>query len=81
VCGLPEALSLMLSVAFRAPVVVGVKVTVMVQELAGATLAPVQVSPVLAKSPGFEPVKLTPEIASVAAPVLVTVSVSGALVV
>jgi hypothetical protein len=71
----------MLSVALRAPAVVGVKVTVMVQELAGVTLAPVQVSPVLAKSPGFVPVKLTPEMVSVAVPVLVTVSVSGALVV
>jgi hypothetical protein len=67
--------------AVLAPTAVGVKVTVMVQVPLGATLAPVQVSPVLAKSPGFVPVRLTPEMVSVPVPVLVTVSVSGELVV
>jgi len=70
------------SVAVRAPVAVGRKVRVIVQVEPPVRLL-VQVLAVMAKSPGFAPVKLIPLIANVPAPVaFATVTVwAGVLVV
>ncbi len=54
VCGLFEALSVTVRVAVSAPVVVGVKVTLIVQFAPAATLVPQLL--VWAKSPGLVPV-------------------------
>jgi hypothetical protein len=78
-CGLLEALSVKFSEALRLPAAVGVKVTLRVQVLLGVTVAPVQVSALVAKSPEFVPPSVTVEIIKLAAPMLVTVSVWGAL--
>jgi hypothetical protein len=84
VCGLPAALSAMLSAADRDPAALGVKVMLMTQAAVGATAAPfVHVVPAAtAKSAA-----LVPEIAAAAVmfrlafPVFVTVTVCAALVV
>jgi hypothetical protein len=81
VCGLPLALSVKLSEALRLPVADGVNVTLTAQVLLGVTVAPVQVSALLAKSPAFVPLIVTVEIVRLAVPVLVTVSAWAALVV
>jgi hypothetical protein len=81
VCGLFAALSLIESVAVRLPVAEGVNVTLTVQVLLSVTVAPVQVSALLAKSLGFAPPIVTVEIVRLAVPVLVTVSAWAALVV
>ena len=81
VCGLLEALSVKLSEALRLPVADGVNVTLTVQVLVGVTVAPVQVSALLAKSLAFVPPIVTVEMVRLAVPVLVTVSVWAALVV
>ena len=69
VCGLPAALSVTLTVADRAPVVVGVNVTLMVQLVPAASVEPQPF--VCEKSPGFDPARAMLEIFSVADPVLV----------
>ncbi len=79
VCGLPAALSLMLSVAVRSPTAPGLKVTVIVQ-LAPASRVAGQLF-VWVKSPAFVPAMLMPLIVSAALPVLVSVTVWAALVV
>jgi hypothetical protein len=79
--GLPEALSVKLREALRFPVAEGVKVTLTVQVLFGATVAPVQESAPLVKSPAFTPLMATDVIVRPADPVLVTVSVCAELVV
>ncbi len=79
VCGLPVALSVMLTDALRWPVAVGVKVTLMVQFAPALTLEP-QVL-VSAKSPGFVPAMLMLVIVSVPLPVFVSVTVLAILVV
>jgi hypothetical protein len=76
-----EALSVKVNVPLRAPVAAGVNVTLTVQVLLGVTVAPVQVSALLAKSLAFVPPIATVEMVRLAVPVLVTVSVRGALVV
>src|SRR5579862_3303457 len=78
-CGLPAALSVTLTVALRAPVVVGLNVTLMVQ-LAPAASELAQVL-ACAKSPGSVPaiVMLMPVIAIV--PTFLNVTVLAALVV
>ena len=81
VCGLPGALSANDKVAARAPVAVGVKVTLTVQVPFWATLAPVQVSALVAKSPGLVPPRLSVLMLSVAVPLLVTVTVWAELAV
>jgi hypothetical protein len=73
VCGLLLALSVMVRVALRAPAAAGVKLTVIGQVPPAATLAP-QVF-VWPKSPMFVPVIAMLEMASVAVPVLVRVTV------
>jgi len=73
VCGLLLALSVMVRVALREPAAAGVKVTVIGQLPPDATLAP-QVF-VWEKSPMFVPVMVMPEMASVAVPVLLSVTV------
>ena len=73
VCGLFEALSVILRLAVSPPVTDGAKVTLMLQELPDVTLAPEQVSEVLAKSAAFVPVMLTLETVRFAPPELVTV--------
>ena len=72
VCGLPAALSEMLTAAVRVPVAVGVNVTAIVQLPPAATEAP-QVL-VSAKSPGLAPVIATPETFNAPLPVLVRVT-------
>jgi len=67
-------LSVKLNEALRLPVADGVNVTVTEQVLLGVTVAPVQVSALLAKSPAFTPPIVTAEMARLAVPVLVTVS-------
>jgi hypothetical protein len=75
VCGLPLALSLTLSVPFRLPLCVGVKATEMEQLAPIETLLPQLL--LCAKSP------VTPmlEIRSTAFPLLLRITVRGALVV
>ena len=79
VCGLPAALSLMLSKAFRLPVAVGVKVTLMVQLPPAATEVPQLL--LCAKSPALLPVSEMPLIVNAALPVLLSVTACPALVV
>jgi len=76
-CGLPVALSAMLTLAVRAPPAVGLNVTLMMQFASTARLAG-QVF-VWEKSPAFAPVKLTPVIVSAALPLFVSVTDCGAL--
>jgi hypothetical protein len=82
-CGLPAALSVIVTAAFRAPTAVGVKVTLIVQLAFGATGLPAaQVVPVAsAKSPALAPVNPTLVKVRFAVPLLVTVTVCAALVV
>src|SRR5271157_1291853 len=77
VCGLLLALSVMVRVALREPAAAGVKLTVIVQFPPELTLAP-QVF-VWEKSPMFVPVMVMPEMASVAVPVLLSVTVREGL--
>jgi hypothetical protein len=58
-----------------------VKVTLIVHVLVGDKLAPEHASPDLAKSPAFGPVSVTLPRVNVPTPLLVTVTVWGALVV
>ena len=81
VCGLSEALSVKFSEALRLPIADGVNVTLTVQAPLGVTVAPVQVSALLAKSLAFVPPIVTVEMVRLAVPVLVTVSAWAALVV
>jgi len=81
VCGLPLALSVKLSEALRLPVADGVNVTLTVQVLLGVTVAPVQVSALLAKLLAFVPPIVTVEMLRLPVPLLVTVSAWAALVV
>jgi hypothetical protein len=74
VCGLPLALSVMLSAAVRAPLAEGVNVTATVQWAPAATELP-QVSAVSAKSPASVPVTARLVILKMALPVLVRVVV------
>ena len=67
--------------ALKLPEAEGVNVTLTVQVLVGVSVAPVQVSALLAKSVGFGPPIVTVEMARLTVPVLLTVSVRGALVV
>src|SRR5690348_2228845 len=79
VCGVPDASSVIVSDAARAPVAVGLKVTVAVQ-LAPAARLPGQVF-VCAKSPAFAPVSAMLLIVKANAPVFVSVTACPALVV
>jgi hypothetical protein len=85
VCGLGVAVSLKFNVAVRLPAVVGVNVTPTVQVLgdgAVGTVIPVQLSELLAKSPGFVPVSETLVMVTLALPPLVRVTIcTGVLVV
>ena len=84
VCGLPVALSVMVTVAARAPAAAGMKVTLMVQLAPAATgLVALHVVPavVMAKSVAFAPAIVNPVIFSAALPVLLRVTVCAALVV
>jgi hypothetical protein len=76
-CGLPGALSLTVTDAFRGPVAVGSKVTLILQLDPAATLVPQLL--VCAKSVLFSPVTARLVIVSVAFPVLVRVAVCGEL--
>ena len=81
-CGLFPALSLMLTLALRVPVVVGVKVTLMLQEApAVSVLGLMGQVLVWAKSPALVPPRLIVEIVRSALPLLVRVTVCAALVV
>ena len=79
-CGLPLALSVTSSDAASLPAVLGVKVTVMVAVAAGA-IEIGRVPVVRAKSLALAPERPKAEMTSVALPVFVNVTVSGALVV
>src|SRR5207245_2198034 len=85
-CGLPAASSVMVTVAVRAPVAAGVKVTVNVQLAAAATGPAARKSvataePATAKSRGFEPARAMLGKVRVAVPLLVRVTVCTGLVV
>jgi hypothetical protein len=80
-CGLFAALSLIESVAVRIPVAEGVNVTLIAQVLLGVTVAPVQVSELLAKSLAFAPPIVTVETLRFPVPLLVTVRPWAALAV
>jgi hypothetical protein len=78
-CGLPEALSVIVTFAVRFPVAVGLNVTLIEQFAAAATLAPhVFVSE---KSPPFVPVMAMLVMFKVAVPLLVSVTFCAALAV
>ncbi len=81
-CGLPLALSAMLSEAVRVPVAAGVKVTLIVQLLLGAVTLPAgRPEPqLLVWENSVEEVEMV-EIVKAALPVLVSVMVCAALVV
>lgn len=82
-CGDPEALSEMLTVAKRVPVAEGVKVMMMEHVAFAATLAPLWhvLAGETVKSLGFAPlIEASLEKVSVDVPVFVMVSVCGALV-
>lgn len=81
ICGLLEALSLILNEALRLPVADGVKATVTVHIPLGIMVAAVQESITLLKSLGFVPPMATVETVRLAVPVLLRVSASAALVV
>jgi len=84
VCVLPATpllLSVKFSEALRVPAADGVNVTPTVQVLLGVTVAPVQVSALLAKSLAFVPPIVTVEMVRLAFPVLVTVTLCAALLV
>jgi len=74
-------LSAKFSEAVSVPVADGVNVTLTVQVLVGVNVAPVQVSALLAKSASLAPLSVTPVMGRLVVPLLVTVSVCGALVV
>ena len=74
-CGLPVPVLVTVIVAFRAPAADGVKVTVMVQFAPAATV--VQVFPEIANSDGA--LLVTPETVTAVPPMLVTVTLDGAL--
>src|SRR5437764_9329605 len=76
VCGLPLALSVMLTLALRVPVAVGVKVTLMVQEaLAARVLGLMGQVLVWAKSALLVPLKPILLMVRAALPLLVNVTV------
>ncbi len=77
VCGLSEALSVMVTAAARLPDAAGVKLTLTVQLAPAATLVP-QVLLSL-KSPLFVPVMAILEIVRVAVPLFVSVTFAAAL--
>jgi hypothetical protein len=77
-CGLPEALSVIVTLAARLPVAVGLKVTLIEQFAPAVTLAP-QVF-VAEKSPLFVPVMAMVSV-NVAFPVFVNVTFCAALLV
>jgi hypothetical protein len=83
ICGLLEALSLKFSVPLRPPNAIGVNVTLIVHALVslgeGVSVAPVQVSALVVKSPGFVPPIKAEAMVRSAVPVFVTVTVWGAL--
>jgi hypothetical protein len=80
-CVLFEAPSVSVRLAVLFPLALGVKVTPSAQLPWGITVAPVQVSALLAKSLAFVPVSPTLAMVRFAAPLLVTVSVWALLVV
>jgi hypothetical protein len=79
VCGLPLALSAMLTEAARLPLAEGVKVTLIVHFTPGATELPQLL--LWAKSPAFAPVNLRLVMVNVALPLLVKVTAWATLVV
>src|SRR5438552_15494893 len=82
VCGLAVPLSLMVAAALRAPVAVGVNVTLMVQLAPMASVAGLNGHVVVrAKSPGLVPVMAMLLRVSAPGPLFVTVTLCGALVV
>jgi hypothetical protein len=81
-CGLPAALSLILTLALRAPAAEGVKSTRIVQLAPAASVLEASGHVVVsAKSAAFVPVTLILLIVSAAVPELVSVTVWAALVV
>ena len=74
-------MSVKFSEALRLPVADGANVTLTLQVLVGVTVAPVQVSALLAKSLAFVPPIVNVEMVRLAVPMLVTVSAWAALVV
>jgi hypothetical protein len=81
VCGLPLALSVKFSEALRIPMADGVNVTLTEHVPLGVTVAPEQVSALVAKFVKFAPLMATVEMVRLAVPLLVTVTGSAALAV
>jgi hypothetical protein len=81
ICGLFKALSVIVRLAALVPLAVGVKVTLTAQVALGITVAPVQVSALLAKSLAFAPPIVAVEMVKFAVPLLVTVTPWPALAV
>jgi len=82
VCGLPAALSLIVSVPLRVPATVGVKVTLKAQLAPGASAAgSVPQVFVWAKSPPFVPAIVIPVMVKAPSPLFVSVTCWGGLVV
>jgi hypothetical protein len=79
VCGLPKALSVMLTEAVRLPVAVGAKVTLILQLPPAGTELPQLLDSL--KSPAFVPVTAMPVMVKAAVPVLLRVTACAALVV
>ena len=80
ICGLLE-LSAKESEALRAPMALGVNVTLTVQVPVGITAAPEQVSALLAKSAALVPISVTLVIVKFAVPLLARVTACAGLVV
>ena len=80
-CGLLGASSVKESGAVRLPAAPGVNVTPTVHEPPGATVAPLQVFALMAKSAAFVPVIEAAFMCRLAVPLLVTVTVWAVLVV
>src|SRR6266566_2903572 len=80
-CGLPDALSVIVTLALRLPVAVGVKVTLMVQEAPAASVLELLGHVLVwAKSPALVPVRAMLLMVRDPVPLLVSVTVCAALV-
>src|SRR5712692_310455 len=80
-CGLPAALSVKFNAAFSAPDTLGVNFALTEHMAVGATVAPVQVSALVAKSAALVPPTATVLIVRLALPLFVIVTLIAALVV
>jgi len=78
-CGLPDALSAIERVAIRVPAALGENVIITRQLLLAGSVAPLQPSLVIAKSPALEPEMLAEILVKAALPLFVSVAVAAVL--